>query len=151
MKQFYKSKSLLRLSFLFAVLFSVLSVFNSCKDDDDEDEFTDHIVKLEARIITNGPQSPPTGSPTGNFKTVVTQIGTSPSTTFNPTGITWSTGDIFVNSSQSQLNLAANAVLPYSDSELIVNIWVDGEIVKTKKAVGVGEKNVSTFYSFLEL
>jgi hypothetical protein len=150
MKQFYKSKSLLRLSFLFAVLFSVISVLNSCKDDD-EDEFTDHIVKLEAKIITNGPQSPPLGSPVGEFKTVVMQIGTSPTTTFNPTGLTWSTGDIFVNSSQSQLNLAANADLPYADSELIVNIYVDGELVKTNKAVGSGEQNTATFYSFLGL
>jgi hypothetical protein len=150
MKQFYKSKSLLRLSFLFIVLFSVISVVNSCKSDD-ENEYTDHIVKLEAKIITNGPPSPPAGSPTGDFKTVVTQIGTAPTTTFNPTGTTWSTGDMFVNSSQSQLNLAANAVLPYSDSELVVNIYVDGEIAKTNKVVGSGEVNVATFYSFLEL
>jgi hypothetical protein len=150
MKQFYKSKSLLKLSFLFAVLFSVISVLNSCKEDDDE-EFTDHIIKFEAKIIVNGPSTPPTSPPAANFKTVVTQIGTSPSTTFNPTGITWTSGDQFVSSSQSQLNLAANAVLPYADSELIVNIYVDGELAKTKKAVGSGEKNASTYYSFLEL
>ncbi|MFN4365309.1 MULTISPECIES: hypothetical protein [Chryseobacterium] len=150
MKQFYKSKSLLRLSFLFAVLFSVISVLNSCKDDD-EDEFTDHIIKFEAKIITNGPTPAPNPPVTGSFKAVVTQIGTSPSTTFNPTGVTWTSGDQFVSSSQSQLNLAANAVLPYSDSELIVNIYVDGELAKTKKVVGSGEKNASTYYSFLEL
>ncbi|KQT26089.1 hypothetical protein ASG22_05295 [Chryseobacterium sp. Leaf405] len=150
MKQFYKSKSLLRLSFLFIILFSVISVVNSCKDDD-EDQYTDHIVKLEAKITTGGPPSTPPGSPTGDFKAVATQIGTAPTTTFNPTGITWSTGDIFVNSSQSQVSIAANAVLPYADSELTVNIYVDGEIAKTKKVVGSGEVNVSTFYSFLEL
>lgn len=150
MKQFYTSKSLLRLSFLFIVLFSVITVVNSCKKDDD-DEYQDHIVQFEAKIITNGPTPPPTPPVTGTFKTVVTQIGTSPSTTFNPTGTVWTSGEIFVNSSQSQLNLAANAILPYSDSELIVNIWVDGEIARTKKVVGSGEKNVSTFYSFLEL
>ncbi|MCJ8153091.1 hypothetical protein MKJ01_04835 [Chryseobacterium sp. SSA4.19] len=151
MKQFYKSKSLLRLSFLFAVLFSVISVVNSCKDDDDEDQFTDHIVMFEAKINVKGPSTPPSTPPPANFKTVVTQIGTSPSTTFNPTGTTWTSGEQFVNSSQAQLNLAANAVLPYSDSELIINIWVDGEIAKTKKVIGSGEKNLSTFYSFLEL
>lgn len=150
MKQFYKSKSLLRLSFLFTVLFSVISVFNSCKEDDDK-EFTDHIIKFEAKIITNGPTPAPNPPVTGSFKAVVTQIGTSPSTTFNPTGTTWTSGDQFVSSSQSQLNLAANAVLPYADSELIVNIYVDGELAKTKKVVGSGEKNASTYYSFLEL
>jgi hypothetical protein len=151
MKQFYKSKSLLKLSFLFAVLFSVISVLNSCNNDDDDEEFTDHIVQFEAKIITNGPTPAPTPPVTGNFKAVVTQIGTSPSTTFNPTGTTWSSGDQFVSSSQSQLNLAANAVLPYADSELIVNIYVDGELAKTEKVVGSGEKNASTYYSFLEL
>ncbi|WP_027387743.1 hypothetical protein [Chryseobacterium gregarium] len=151
MKQFYKSKSLFRLSLLFAVLFSVISVVNSCKDDDDDEEFTDHIVMFEAKINTKGPQPAPTPPVNGTFKTVVTQIGTAPNTTFNPTGTTWTSGEQFVNSSQSQLNFAANAVLPYSDSELIINIWVDGEIAKTKKVVGVGEKNASVFYSFLEL
>ncbi|SHF00574.1 hypothetical protein [Chryseobacterium takakiae] len=150
MKQFYKSKSLLKLSFLFAVLFSVISVLNSCKDDD-EDEFTDHIIQLEAKINIKGPTPPPTTPPTVNFKAVVTQIGTSPQTTFNPTGLVWSSGDQFVSSSQSQVSIAANAVLPYADSELIVNIYVDGELAKTEKVIGSGEKNASTYYSFLEL
>ncbi|WP_027379024.1 hypothetical protein [Chryseobacterium daeguense] len=145
MKQFYKSKNLLRLSFLFIVLFSVISVVNSCKDDDDEDQYKDHIVQFEAKIV-NG-----TGSGTGVFKTVYTQVGTGPNTVFNPTGLTWSTGEQFINSSQSQLNLAANAVLPNADSKLTVNIWVDGEIAKTKTVEGVGEKSVSIAHSFLEL
>ena len=151
MKQFYKSKSLLRLSFLFAVLFSVIFVVDSCKKDDDDNEFTDHIVKFEAKIITNGPTPPPTPPVTGNFQTVVTQIGTGQSTTFNPTGTTWTGGEQFVNSSQSQLNLAANATLPYADSKLVVNIWVDGEVAKTDTAVGVGPKNAAVMHSFLEL
>ncbi len=149
MKQFYKSKSLLRLSFLFAVLFSVIFVVNSCKKDDDNG-YTDHIIKFEAKINTNGP--PPTSTPVlGVFKTVVTQIGTGQSTTFNPTGTTWSSGDMYVSSSQAQLNLAANATLPYSDSELIVTIYVDGEVAKTQKVVGTGDKSAAVFYSFLEL
>lgn len=151
MKQFYKSKSLFRLSFLLAVLFSVISVVNSCKDKDEDEEYVDHIVMFEAKINTKGPTSAPTPPVNGTFKTVVTQVGTNPVTTFNPTGTTWSSGEQFVNSSLSQLNLAANAVLPYSDSELIINIWVDGEIVKTKKVIGVGEKSASIYYSFVGL
>lgn len=150
MKQFYNSKSLLKLSFLFAVLFSVISVLNSCKDDEKEG-FTDHIIQFEARINVKGPSPAPATPPPSNFKAVVTQIGTSPQTTFNPTGLVWSSGDQFVNSSQSQLNISANAVLPYSDSELVVNIYVDGELAKTSKVVGSGEKNTATYYSFLEL
>ncbi|WP_295203558.1 hypothetical protein [uncultured Chryseobacterium sp.] len=144
MKQFYKSKRVLRLSLLFAVLFSVVSVMNSCKDDK-EDEFTDHIVKFETKIV-NG-----TGSGTGTFKTVVTQVGTSQNTIFDPTGTTWSSGDVFVNSSQSQLNLAANAVLPNADSKLIVTIWVDSEVAKSDTITGSGTKNAAVAYSFLEL
>ncbi|MCF2219885.1 MULTISPECIES: hypothetical protein [Chryseobacterium] len=150
MKQFYKSKSLLRLSFLFAVLFSAILVVNSCKKDD-EDGFTDHIIQFEAKINTKGPNPPANPPVTGTFKTVVTQIGTGQSTTFNPTGTTWSSGEQFVSSSQAQLNLAANAVLPYSDSELIINIYVDGEVAKTKKVVGSGTQSASLSYSFLEL
>ncbi|GEN77632.1 hypothetical protein [Chryseobacterium hagamense] len=150
MKQFYKSKSLLRLSFLFAVLFSVIFVVNSCKKDDD-DGYTDHIIQFEAKINTKGPNPPANPPVVGVFKTVVTQIGTGQSTTFNPTGTTWSSGDMYVSSSQSQLNLAANATLPYSDSELIVTIYVDGEVAKTQKVVGTGDKSAAVFYSFLEL
>jgi hypothetical protein len=146
MKQFYKSKSLLRLSFLFAVLFSVISVVNSCKDDDD-DEFTDHIVQFEAKI-NNG-----TGTGTGAFQAVVTQVGTAQATTFNPTGFTWTSGEQFISSSQSQLNLSANAVLPNTDSKLTVNIWIDGEIAKTMTVNGNGSNvvSVAVTHSFLEL
>ncbi|MFC3158761.1 hypothetical protein SAMN05443633_11558 [Chryseobacterium arachidis] len=146
MKQFYKSKNLFRLSFLFAVLFSVVSVFNSCKDDDDE-EFQDHIVQFEAKI-NNG-----TGSGTAEFKAVVTQVGTGQQTIFNPTGLTWTSGENFISSSQSQLNLSANAVLPNADSKLTVNIYVDGEVVKTKTVNGNGANVVSAAvtHSFLEL
>ncbi|SIQ96891.1 hypothetical protein SAMN05880574_1415 [Chryseobacterium sp. RU37D] len=144
MKQFYKAKNLLKLSFLFVVLFSIISVANSCKNDD-KDEYKDHIIRFEAKIV-NG-----TGSGTGTFKTVVTQIGTAQTTTFNPTGTSWASEEKFVSSSQSQLNLAANAVLPNADSKLIVNIWVDGEVAKTDTATGSGEKSVAVAHSFLEL
>lgn len=149
MKQFYKSKSLLRLSFLFIVLFSVISVVNSCKDDDDE-EFTDHIVQFEAKIVNGGPSTPP---PTtfSEFKTIVTQVGTSSNTIFDPAGFTWTSGEFFVNSSQSQLNLAANAELLHADSKLTVTIWIDGEIAETKTVEGSGTKSVSVAHSFLEL
>ncbi|MBB4805868.1 hypothetical protein HNP38_001140 [Chryseobacterium defluvii] len=149
MKQFYKSKSLLRLSFLFIVLFSAFSLVSSCKDDDDE-EYTDHIVQFEAKIVNGGPSTPP---PTtfSKFKTVVTQVGTVSQTYFDPAGFTWSSGEFFVNSSQAQLNLAANAELLHADSKLTINIWVDGEIAKTVTVTGSGTKSVSLAHSFLEL
>lgn len=143
MKQFYKSKSLLRLSFLFIVLFSVISVVNSCKDDDDE-EFTDHMVQFEVK-----------GSQNVVPKTIVTQIGTSQNTMYNtpqtPITYPWTSGEFFVNSSQSQLNLSANAELPNADSELIVTIWIDGEVAKTDTVTGSGVKSAAVAHSFLEL
>ncbi len=50
MKQIYKSKKLHRLSFLVVALFSVVSVMNSCKEDD-EDEFQDYLVQFEVKAV----------------------------------------------------------------------------------------------------
>lgn len=143
MKKFYKSKSLLKLSFLFAILFSVVSVMNSCKDDEEE-EFTDHLVKFEVKATTGV-----------ELMTIVTQVGTSQNTMYNtaatPYTAPWSSDEFFVNSSQSQLNLDANAQMPNSDSELTITIYVDGEVAKTKTVTGSGIKSVSLDFSFLEL
>ena len=123
MKQIYKSKSLHRLSFLVVALFSVLSVTNSCKEDDEE-EFPDHLVKFEAKLVKG------TGTALPAFKTIVTQVGVSQNTTFDSPGTIWASDEFFVNSSQSQLNLDANAVLPNPDSQLIVTLYIDGEVAK---------------------
>ncbi|WP_228401660.1 hypothetical protein [Chryseobacterium sp. PMSZPI] len=143
MKQFYKSKSLPRLSFLFVLLFSVITVVNSCKKDDDEG-YQDHLVQFEVKASAGGV-----------IKTIVTQIGTSQNTMYNttqtPLTSPWTSGEIFVNSSQAQLNLDANADMPNTDSELIINLWIDGNIVKTDKKVGKGVLTASIDYSFLEL
>lgn len=144
MKQFYKSKSLLKLSLLFIVLFSVISVLNSCKKDDDDEEFKDHIVQFEVKGTTNV-----------TTKTIVTQVGTTSNTMYNttltPLPLPWTSGEFFVNSSQAQLNLAANADMPNDDSKLTVTIWIDGEVSETKTVTGKGVLNVSVFHNFLEL
>lgn len=143
MKQFYKAKSLFKLSFLLVALFSVISIMNSCKKDDDN-EFTDHVVQFEV-----------TGTTNVVVKAIVTQVGTNQNTTFGtdalPIPLPWRSPEFFVNSSQSQINLDANAVLPNANSEFVINLWIDGEIVKTQKATGSGTKSVSIDYSFLNL
>ena len=139
MKQFYNSKSLLRLSFLFVLLFSVVTVVSSCKKDDD-DGSQDHMVQFEVKTSTGGV-----------IKTIVTQVGTTKTDIFDPVGTTWKSDEFFVNSSQAQLNLDANASLPDVDSELTINLWIDGEIVKTDKKKGKGVLVASIDYSFLEL
>lgn len=144
MKQIYKSKKLHRLSFLVVALFSVVSVINSCKEDD-EDEFQDYLVQFEVKAVKG------TGSGDPVLKTIVTQVGVSQNTTFNPPGITWKSDEFFVNSSQSQLNLDANALLPNADSKLIVTLYVDGVVAKSDTAIGSGTKDASIDYSFLEL
>ena len=144
MKQIYKSKKLHRLSFLVVALFSVVSVMNSCKDDD-EDEFQDHLVQFEVKA-TKG-----TGSGDPVLKTIVTQVGVSQNTIFNPPGVTWASDEFFVNSSQSQLNLDANAVLPNADSQLIVTLYIDGVVAKSDTATGSGTQDASIDHSFLEL
>ncbi|MGE8432046.1 hypothetical protein SAMN05421768_10434 [Chryseobacterium joostei] len=142
MKQFYNSKSLLRLSFLFVLLFSAITVLNSCKKDDDE-EFQDHMVKFEVKT-TGG----------GKIISVVRQVGTTQNTIYDtpttPITSPWTSEDIWVNSSQAQLNLDANATLPDDNAELIINLWIDGEIVKTDKKKGKGVAVASIDFSFLE-
>ncbi|WP_228441199.1 hypothetical protein [Chryseobacterium phosphatilyticum] len=143
MKQFYNSKSLLRLSFLFVFLLSTITVVSSCKKDDDDDGFKDHLVQFEVKTSAGG-----------EIISVVTQVGTSQSTMFNtpttPLTSPWKSNEFFVNSSQAQLNLDANAKLPDPDSELIINLYIDGEIVRTAKQKGKGELVASIDYSFLE-
>ncbi|WP_419868407.1 hypothetical protein [Chryseobacterium sp. CT-SW4] len=139
MKQFYNLKSLLRLSFLLVALFSLTTVVNSCKDDD-EDEFQDHVVQFEVK-----------GTQNVVFKTVVTQVGTDQSTIYDPVGTLWTSGEFFVSTSQSQLNLAANAELPEANSQLIVTIWIDGEVAKSDTAKGTGTLSAAVTHSFLEL
>lgn len=147
MKQFYKSKNLLRLSFLATILFSTATVFNSCKDDD-EDEFQDHLVQFEAKIVNGGTAPTP---PVSTFKTIITQVGTKQEQIFDSPGLLWTSGEFFVNSSQSQLNFAANANLLNTDSKLIVSIYIDGEIAETDTIEGSGTKQVAVAHSFLEL
>lgn len=147
MKQFYKSKNLLRLSFLAVILLSVASVFNSCKDDE-EDDFQDHLVQFEAKIVNGGTAPTP---PVSTFKTIVSQVGIKQETLYDSPGLVWTSGEFFVNSSQSQLNLAANANLLNADSKLIVSIYIDGEIAETDTIEGSGTKEVAVAHSFLEL
>ena len=147
MKQFYKSKNLLRLSFLATILFSTATVFNSCKDDD-EDEFQDHLVQFEAKIVNGGTAPTP---PVSTFKTIITQVGTKQEQLFDSPGLLWTSGEFFVNSSQSQLNFAANANLLNADSKLIVTIYIDGEVAETDTIQGSGTKEVAVAHSFLEL
>ncbi|BAP30405.1 uncharacterized protein CHSO_1368 [Chryseobacterium sp. StRB126] len=143
MKQFYNLKSLLRLSSLFVLLFSVITVVNSCKKDDD-DEFKDHVVQFSAKATTGS-----------QLISVVTQVGTAQNTIFStPTAELkegWNSGDMWVNSSQAQLNFAANAMLPQENSELTITLTIDGEVVRTAKVTGKGDNKVVKFaYSFLE-
>ncbi|WP_228435791.1 hypothetical protein [Chryseobacterium pennipullorum] len=142
MKQFYNSKSLLRLSFLFVLLFSVITVVNSCKKDDD-DEFQDHMVQFEVKTTTGG-----------EIIAVVTQVGTVQNTIYNtpltPVTSPWKSEEFFVNSSQAQVNLDANADMPDPESELTINLWIDGEIARTVTKKGKGVLEASIDYSFLE-
>lgn len=151
MKHFYTSKSLLKFSFLFLFVLSVFSLTTSCKNDDDDEVFTDHLVQFKVASVKGGA---PAGTEKVLLKTIVTQVGTAQNTFFVPQtpGLqSWSSEEFFVNSSQAQLNLDANATLPNGDSELSVTILVDGEVAVTKKVVGSGTQSVSVDFSFLEL
>ncbi|AZA92720.1 Uncharacterised protein [Chryseobacterium nakagawai] len=143
MKQFYNLKSSLRLSSLFVLLFSVITVVNSCKKDDD-DEFQDHVIQFMAKGTTGS-----------ELISVVTQVGTAQNTTYStptaPLKESWTSGEMWVNSSQAQINFAANAVLPQANSELTITLLIDGEVARTAKVTGKGDNQVvKVAYSFLE-
>lgn len=143
MKQFYNLKSLLRLSSLFVLLFSVITVVNSCKKDEDE-VFKDHVVQFVAKTSTGGA-----------LISTVTQIGTAQNTTYStdlkPLKESWSSGEVWVNSSQAQINFAANAVLPQDNSDMVITLYIDGEVARTAKVTGKGDNKVAKVaYSFLE-
>lgn len=151
MKHFYTSKSLLKFSFLFLLVLSVFSLTTSCKNDDDDEGFTDHLVRFEVVGVRGGAVG---STAKVQLKTIVTQVGTSQNTMFDPVKPdveTWSSQEMFVNSSQAQLNLDANAICPNGDSKLTVNIYVDGEVAATNTVIGSGNKTVSVDFSFLEL
>ncbi len=101
------------------------------------------MVQFEAKTTTGG-----------ELIAVVTQVGTVQNTILSnpvtPLKSAWNSGEFFVNSSQAQLNLDARAKLPEDTSELTINLYVDGEVVRTAKVVGKGEKSVSLDFSFLE-
>ncbi|WP_160138407.1 hypothetical protein [Chryseobacterium sp. c4a] len=144
MKQFYNLKSLFRLSSLFVLLFSVITVVNSCKKDEDE-EFKDHVVQFIAKTSTGG-----------QLISVVTQVGTAQNIIYDkptaPLKESWTSGEMWVNSSQAQINFAANAVLPQDNSDLTITLLIDGEVARTMKVTGKGDNKVAKVaYSFLEL
>jgi len=120
----------------------VITVVNSCKKDDD-DEFQDHVVQFEVKTTAGG-----------DIISIVTQVGTAQNTIYNtlqsPVTSPWTSGEFFVNSSQAQLNLDANASMPDDDSELTINLYIDGEVARTVTKKGKGVLVASIDYSFLE-
>ena len=142
MNNFYTSKKLLRITFLLALLFSVTSIFNSCKDD--EEEYKDYLAQFEVKVTTGM-----------TIDMVSTQVGAGTASTYFPPATTtwtiWKSDEFFVNSSQSALFLNAKAVGINADSELTVTIYIDGVPKRTKTYEGAGEHLAQINYHFLDL
>ena len=79
----------------------------------------------------------------GNIISVVTQVGTAQNTIYNtpqsPVTSPWTSGEFFCEFQlRHSFNLDANASMPDDNSELTINLYIDGEIARTVKKKGKG-------------
>ncbi len=153
MKNLYTSKKFQRMAFLFGVVLSAGIVVSSCKNDDEEDLYKDHVVQFEVKA-----------SKGVYIKSINTQIGTTqnlpiydpfpipvPPPTTPPQEVVWQSDQMIVNSSQSSVNLSSNAVPLDATSTLITNIYVDGVLKKTDTSKTGNPRVSQLHYSFVGL
>ncbi len=153
MKNLYSSKKFQRMAFLFAMILSTGVVVSSCKNDEEENPYIDHVVQFEVKA-----------SKGVYIKSINTQIGTQqslpifdpfpipvpPPTTPSPE-VVWKSPELFVNESESSVNLSSNAVPMDATSTLITNIYIDGQLAKTDTAKTGNPRVSQIHYSFVGL
>ncbi len=117
------------LAFSLALVFSVsiFSTVTSCKDrEEDPNESVN--VQFQVKYSTGV-----------NVDAIITQVGTVQSTQFNipSTPTTWNSEPQIVHTSKGAVHLSAIGDGVDSDSELIVNIMINGEMKATDTAKGL--------------
>lgn len=104
----------IKLGVLFAVVFSFL--MTSCRKDDEE-TYEDLAVQFKVIATENV-----------HVKSTVVQIGADQTIDYTIEGQSWTSESQVINTSSKYVRLGATADVFNQDSELIVQIWVDGAI-----------------------
>lgn len=104
----------IKLGVLFAVIFSFL--MTSCRKDDEE-TYEDLAVQFKVIATENV-----------NVKSAIVQIGADQTIDYTVEGQSWTSESQIINTSSKYVRLGATADAFDQDSELIVQIWVDGAI-----------------------
>lgn len=111
---------------LFMGLALGLTVFSSCKDDDDNSPSGSHKVVFKA-----------VGSANVDISMAVYTDGAGKNESFTSlSGSTWTSQEYIVPSSAQVVSFGANAVGPADNSTLVAEIWVDGEKKIENKSTG---------------
>lgn len=104
----------IKLGVLFAVVFSFL--MTSCRKDDEE---TYEDLAVQFKVIATD---------SVNVKSAIVQIGADQTIDYTVEGQSWTSESQIINTSSKYVRLGATADAFDQDSELIVQIWVDGAI-----------------------
>lgn len=139
MKNLYFLSNKLKLNLLAIALCSSFAVLSSCKDDE-ESPFEDVTVQFAVAY-----------TPDVTLKAVITQVGVEQSQNFDVAANTiFISTPRIVNTSAGALHIASTATGTDIDSEMIVNILVNGQIKATDTVRGVGNLVAKTQYNFIE-
>ena len=129
----------MKLNLLAIALCSSFAVLSSCKDDE-ESPFEDVTVQFAVAY-----------TPDVVMKAVITQVGVEQSQTFDAAAnaVFLSTPRV-VNTSAGALHIASTATGTDVDSELVVKIFVNGQVKATDTVKGLGNLVAKTEYNFIE-
>lgn len=107
----------IKLGVFFAVIFSFL--MTSCSSDDDN-VIADRDLAVQFKVMATEQV---------NVKSAIVQIGPNQTIDYNVEGQSWASESQIINTSSKYIRLASTADIHDQDSELMVQILVDGKIL----------------------
>ncbi|PIE50652.1 MAG: hypothetical protein CSA38_02480 [Flavobacteriales bacterium] len=117
----------IKLGVLLGFVFSFLMI--SCRKEDKKEVEKDLAVQFKVVSVQNAV-----------IKSAVVQIGTKQKIDYTVTGTSWASEVRTVNTSAKFLSIAATGLSANNDSQLMVQIWVNGIMV----AQDIGEVNAGS-------
>lgn len=129
----------IKLSLFCSLIFAL--VMTSCREEEDNNKD----LAVQFKVM---------GSEQVDVKSVIVQVGTEQEIDYAVDGQNWQSESQIINTSSKYVRLASTGKLYDQDSELIVQIWVDGELkVADTATVQPGTPNLiaETSLNFHEL